>query len=220
MIETLGQVGQRPDEAERGQDRGGGDDEGQRDGGQRPEDEEQDEQRADAADQDLDGEARAPGPADVLLERVTAGQVDRHARRRRRPQRGADALDVLVAVEALLARRIDLREGRVPVLRDVGARAGGEVRARARAGVDRRAAWRSTRRCPSGRSRRPSSGRRRRAARSRRCRRSSASAGSPRRPSSRESRTTGTSGRRGAWSRTGRTGSARPRPRRSSAGGG
>ena len=59
------------------------------DRGQRAEDEQQHEQRADAADQDLEQKRRPLGAADVLVERIAAGEVDGHALGRRRSHRGA-----------------------------------------------------------------------------------------------------------------------------------
>ena len=97
----VGDVGERPDEAERGQDRHPRCDQRQRDGRERPEHEQEDEQSADAADQDLDREARAARAADVLLERVAPGEVDGH-------RGGASSL---IAVRTFLMCTFELKPG-------------------------------------------------------------------------------------------------------------
>jgi hypothetical protein len=122
----VGHVGQRVDGAEGGQDRDRRRHQRHGDRRQRAEDEEQHEQRADAADQNLDENARPAAAADVLLQRVAAREVRRHARWRVRLRRRTHRLDVQIRGEPGLAGAVDLRESRVTVLRDVGARAGRE----------------------------------------------------------------------------------------------
>ena len=113
-------VRQAPDERERVQDRGQRNRQRHRDGGNRSEDEEQDDERPTAADQGLGEHARAAAAAARrILEREQSRQVRRHAGRRVCRERRPNVFDVHVLGEVVLAGRIDLREGGVPVLRQV-----------------------------------------------------------------------------------------------------
>ena len=141
MIETFGDVGQDPDEREGVQDRRDRDDDRHQHRRQRAEDEEQDHEAAEAADQRLGEHARAAARATGrgVVERVAPGQVGLHALGRVLLELRPHLVDVHRRAEGRRLRRVDLGEGRVPVLRDVGAvLAGREVRRVARAGVDRR----------------------------------------------------------------------------------
>ena len=216
MIETFGDVGQRPDERERVEDRRDRDDERHQHCRQRPEDEEQDDQRAEPADQPLQQDARAAARAELgrLLDRLVPGHVDGDPGGKPVCGFGAHLRCTALHVESIRPGRVDLQEGRVPVARDVHRVAGREVRARQRAGVrlhDPR--HRRPHRRALGDDRRPASGRRRRSAAAGPLRAPSVSAGSPRRPTSRERQCSDTSASRASRRQRRRPASARSRRR-------
>ncbi len=212
-------VGQRPDKREGVENRGDRDRDRHQHGRQRAEDEEENHQRAEAADQSFGEHARPVAPAGGGLDWVASGQVHGHAGRDRCLQRGARRLDEVDTAEVGHSARVDRRERRVPVLRDVDVAAGREVGADARLGVHRLGACDRLRdpwllgdvaaRC----------GRRRSSAPALRCRRRAGCAGSLRRPTPPGSRTASASASRPAEPRTRRRPSARSR-RRSRAGDG
>ena len=133
----VGDVGQRPDERERVQDRRDRDDERQQHRRQRPEHEEQDDQRAKAADQPLQQDARPAARAELgrLLDRLVPGHVDRDPGGEPVFGFGAHLRRTALHIEGIRAGRVDLQKGGVPVARDVHRVAGREVRARQRAGA-------------------------------------------------------------------------------------
>ena len=167
---------------------------GHQDGGQRAEDEEQDDDRAEAADHGLDQDVRRRRRRASSPPRAGRGPSPRPGCRPAAPARPLrERLRRRSCRERRRARRVDLLEGRVPVLRDVHQVVRREVRARpcarhGRGGTLHRGGDRarsSSRRRPRGRRRRPEA--------ERRYRRSSACAGSPRRRTCRGSRSSGTS---------------------------
>ena len=115
-------VGQRPDERERVEDRRDSDDERHQDRGQRPEDEEEDDQRAEAADQRLQEDARASvlAVAVRLVERVATGHVDGDPGREAVRRDCAHLDRAALLVDAGPAGQVDLLEGGMPVVRNVG----------------------------------------------------------------------------------------------------
>jgi hypothetical protein len=133
----LGDVGQRPHESERVEDRGDGDGDRHQHRGQRPEHEQQDHERPEPADHRFQQYARAAARSvrRCLLERVVTGHVDGDAGRKALCGCGAHLLRAALLVKPGRAGRIDLLEGRVPVTRDVHEAAGREVRARPGAGL-------------------------------------------------------------------------------------
>ena len=130
-------VGEEPDEREGVENRGHGDRDRQQDRGQRSEDEEEDHERAEPADERLDEEARATRVAVLvrLHDRVVAGDVDFGARGQSALRRSEDCLGAALGVDVRRAGRVELHEGRVPVVRDVRGAACREERARPRAGT-------------------------------------------------------------------------------------
>ena len=131
-------VSQRPDEAERVQDRGDRDHDRHQHGGQRAEHEEQDHERAEAADQSLGENARAGAAAGCfILNRIAPREVDRDAGRGRRLQCGPRRIDEVDLAEVRYSARVDRGERRVPVLRNVGVAARREVGADPRLGICR-----------------------------------------------------------------------------------
>ena len=136
----IGDVGQDPDEREGVENRRYRDRERDQHRRHRPEHEEQDHEATEAADQRFGEDARAAvvTARRGLVKRVATGQVRLHAGGCTLLQLSAHLRNVHRRAEGRRSRRVDLRERRVPVLRDVGVAVGRPVRRDAGARVDLR----------------------------------------------------------------------------------
>ena len=134
------EVGEAEDAEERRQDRRDRDDDRHRDRGERAEDEDQHDERAGAAEERLREDARALVGALRLEDRVAAGEMHLDARRGDALQRGANLVDRRLRRERRVPGRIQRREHRVPVLRDVRVAVAVEPRADAARALDLRPA--------------------------------------------------------------------------------
>ena len=115
----VGDVRQQIDAEERREDGGGRHRQRDTDGGQRPEHEEEHEERARSAEQGLGQDARSGVAALRLEDRIASRQVARHAVGRRSPECGPRLLDRRNARERRVSGRVDRRNHRVPVGREV-----------------------------------------------------------------------------------------------------